>query len=634
MARAMAADACMCAASVRTNVRLICNPKAKMHLTSLVLPTLCLGVAIGVTTAQTCDNGLAGVSTGVYCCTLGCGTCGGSGCSSRAAGLNGDDCCTSNIASNGILCADSGAAPCIGDIDDDVPTETETETETETVGSSYLGCFSDLPGSRIFMFEAATYTMTADACLALCADSAYYGTQYSEECWCGAEGADYDANGEGDCTMRCTGDTDQICGGYNAMSVYEINSDDGETDDVDGGEIDDPSYLGCYSDPADNRVFVQDISFAAMTAEVCSEACAGSAYYGTQYSTEVRPAQRDLRWVSCEAMIRWGGSSRYKSDIGFEKSPYDSSCSPIGNLFLSGFRYNTPSDNHVLGRVSAQALGCMHTTEHTYVVYPRRGDTVCWCGSEGADYDANGAGVCDMPCGGDADEICGGFYAMSVYENDVDGGETDDVDDGETEDPSYLGCYSDSADSRVFVQDISSAAMTAELCSEACAGSAYYGTQYSTEALTTMPTARVSATCPAAATPTRSAEVSTPSRSTRTARTTGSRWSSRAPATPECRPVLPAAKPTAVLAEARVAAPAAPAPLRAAPRASSPLASFAPTPGPPRASSKFPPSLLDVAPRIAHLAHHGLPTNRAMVSLLHQTWRNSAQLVSFQDLWR
>ncbi|CAN0240595.1 unnamed protein product [Ectocarpus sp. 12 AP-2014] len=150
-----------------------------------------------------------------------------------------------------------------------------------------------------------------------------------------------------------------------------------------------------------------------------------------------------------------------------------------------------------------------------------------------------------------------------------------------------------------------------------------------------MPTERVSATCLAAVMPTRSAEVSTPCRSTRTARTTGSPGSSRAPAMRECRPALPAAKPTAALAEARVAAPAAPAPLRAAPRASSPLASFAPTPGPPRASSKLLPSLLDVVPRIAHLGHHALPTNRAMVALLlHQSWRNSAQLVSFQDLWR
>ncbi|CAN0230057.1 unnamed protein product [Ectocarpus sp. 12 AP-2014] len=307
--------------------------------------------------------------------------------------------------------------------------------------------------------------------------------------------------------MPCGGDADEICGGFYAMSVYE--------NDVEDVEIDDPSYLGCYSDPADSRVFVQEISSASMTAEVCSEACAGSAYYGTQFSTE------------------------------------------------------------------------------------------CWCGAEGADYDANGEGVCDMPCGGDADEICGGFYAMSVYENDVE--------DVEIDDPSYLGCYSDPADSRVFVQDISSDAMTAEICSEACAGSAYYGTQFSTEALTTMPTVRASATCPVAATPTRSAEVSTPCRSTRTTRTTGYPMCSCAPATPGCRPALPAAKLTAALAEDRVAAPAAPAPLRAAPRTSSPPASSAPTPGPPRASSRFLRSLLDVTPRYADLAHHALPTNRAMV---------------------
>ncbi|CAM9879724.1 unnamed protein product, partial [Ectocarpus fasciculatus] len=223
-----------------------------MHLTSLVLPALCLGVAIGVTTAQTCDNGLAGVSNGIYCCTLGCGTCGGVGCSTRE-GLDGDDCCTVNIAANGIQCADSGAAPCMGDVDVDV-LPTAMPTVAETMGSSYLGCFSDLEDARIFTFQASTAAMTADACLALCAGSTYYGTQFSEECWCGAEGADYDAHGASDaCTTACAGDADEICGGFYAMSVYE-------NDVVDGGEIVDPSYLGCFSDPADNRVFVQDIS--------------------------------------------------------------------------------------------------------------------------------------------------------------------------------------------------------------------------------------------------------------------------------------------------------------------------------------------------------------------------------------
>ncbi|CAM9620491.1 unnamed protein product [Ectocarpus sp. 6 AP-2014] len=606
-----------------------------MHLTSLVLPTLCLGVAIGVTTAQTCDNGLAGVSNGDICCTLGCGTCGGAGCSTRE-GFTGDDCCTANIVANNVLCADSGAAPCIGNVDDEVP----TETETETTGSSYLGCFSDLPDARIFTFEASAAAMTADVCLALCADSAYYGTQYSQECWCGAEGADYDANGEGVCDMPCGGDANEICGGFYTMSVYEIDVDDGETE-----ETEETSYLGCFSDPADSRVFVENISSDAMTAEICSEACAGSAYYGTQYATQcwcgAEGADYDANGEGVCDMPCGGDANEicggfytmsvYENDVddGETEETEDPS-------FLGCF--SDPADSRVFVQdISSDAMTAEVCSEACAgsAYYGTQYSTECWCG-DNADYDANGVGVCDMPCGGDAGEICGGFYAMSIYENDGDGGDNDgdggdnDGDGGDDEDPSFLGCYSDPADNRVFVQEISSAGMTAEVCSEACAGSAYYGTHAgAATTLTTMPTAWASATCPVAATPTRSAEDPTPCRSTRTARTTGSPRSSRAPATPECRPALPAAKPTAALAEDRVAAPAAPAPLRAAPRSSSPPAPFAPTPGPPRASSKFLPSLLDVTPRYAHLARHVLPTNRATVSLLlHQSWRNSAQLVS------
>ncbi|CAN0158496.1 unnamed protein product, partial [Ectocarpus sp. 13 AM-2016] len=89
----------------------------------------------------------------------------------------------------------------------------------------------------------------------------------------------------------------------------------------------------------------------------------------------------------------------------------------------------------------------------------------CWCGdNEG--YDANGDGVCEMSCSGDSDEICGGFYSMTVYENP----ESD-----------YLGCYSDPADDRIFERMASSDDMTAEVCLGHCDAYRYYGTQYSTE---------------------------------------------------------------------------------------------------------------------------------------------------------
>ena len=39
---------------------------------------------------ETCDNGLPGVSNGLFCCTLGCGECGGDNCTDRGEGLNRD----------------------------------------------------------------------------------------------------------------------------------------------------------------------------------------------------------------------------------------------------------------------------------------------------------------------------------------------------------------------------------------------------------------------------------------------------------------------------------------------------------------------------------------------------------------
>lgn len=63
-----------------------------------------------------CGFGFAGVrssnGTGKICCVEGCGTCGGEGCSDRP-GLTKEDCCTSVIRDFGLMCDNTGAAPCI-----------------------------------------------------------------------------------------------------------------------------------------------------------------------------------------------------------------------------------------------------------------------------------------------------------------------------------------------------------------------------------------------------------------------------------------------------------------------------------------------------------------------------------------
>ncbi|CAM9421032.1 unnamed protein product [Ascophyllum nodosum] len=67
--------------------------------------------------AQVCSNGLVGVDNSDVCCVAECGTCGGAGCGRRGrdAGLTADDCCAGRIRDTGVICSDSGAAPCIID---------------------------------------------------------------------------------------------------------------------------------------------------------------------------------------------------------------------------------------------------------------------------------------------------------------------------------------------------------------------------------------------------------------------------------------------------------------------------------------------------------------------------------------
>lgn len=64
---------------------------------------------------ETCSNGISGVEAAGVCCKEECGTCGGTGCSTRVPGFGQYDCCVGRIVETGVLCSESGDAPCIVD---------------------------------------------------------------------------------------------------------------------------------------------------------------------------------------------------------------------------------------------------------------------------------------------------------------------------------------------------------------------------------------------------------------------------------------------------------------------------------------------------------------------------------------
>eukprot|EP00903_Cladosiphon_okamuranus_P020285 g18615.t1 len=102
-----------------------------------------------------------------------------------------------------------------------------------------IGCFADdqpgLDGKevRIMGDKTTSNDMNAEVCFGLCNDgtNTHFGTQYGKECWCvydpELQSITQFADVVKPCDMRCVGNPehdDERCGGYDAMTVYEMDS--------------------------------------------------------------------------------------------------------------------------------------------------------------------------------------------------------------------------------------------------------------------------------------------------------------------------------------------------------------------------------------------------------------------------
>ncbi|PWN19324.1 WSC-domain-containing protein [Microstroma glucosiphilum] len=113
--------------------------------------------------------------------------------------------------------------------------------------------------------------------------------------------------------------------------------------------------------------------------------------------------------------------------------------------------------------------------------YPFAGtqySTECFCGYS---LPVTKSNACNMPCGGNSTETCGGSWLLNVTRNaDID------VPDAGALGSSYntTGCYAESTNGRIFSSySFTSPTMTVGLCASTCSGKgyAYSGTEYATE---------------------------------------------------------------------------------------------------------------------------------------------------------
>jgi len=134
--------------------------------------------------------------------------------------------------------------------------------------------------------------MTTEKCLTFCTSKGYQyaGTEYSQECYCGAQPAAAAAKvAESDCQTPCKGNTTQPCGGGSRLNVYYSTQPVGPQPNP---GVNGYGYIGCYTEGTNG---IRTLTYAPggldgskMTVAMCVGACKAANYQiaGVEYSGE------------------------------------------------------------------------------------------------------------------------------------------------------------------------------------------------------------------------------------------------------------------------------------------------------------------------------------------------------------
>lgn len=124
--------------------------------------------------------------------------------------------------------------------------------------------------------------MTIQACKSYCEGHQYYGLEYGNECYCGYRTtSDVYRVPDSSCSVPCAGDSSQICGGDNLLSLYR-------TDFTSQSPWHDWANLGCVTEPSESRALDRVLSTDLMTTNKCLVICSYGNFQwaGLEYGSE------------------------------------------------------------------------------------------------------------------------------------------------------------------------------------------------------------------------------------------------------------------------------------------------------------------------------------------------------------
>jgi len=203
-------------------------------------------------------------------------------------------------------------------------TTSSASSSSTSTGWASLGCYNDSVGARTLSTEIYSIpgaSMTVELCQAACQAASFTlaGLEYAGECYCDTKLENYGgpaSDGSVGCNMACNGNTAEICGGQNRLSMYSLGGTSTGTTTSSVSSVSSASssvsrtsttvtstsstavatslptgwnYKGCWIDQAFGRILgAQSPDSATLTVESCVAACVALGYSiaGMEYHTQ------------------------------------------------------------------------------------------------------------------------------------------------------------------------------------------------------------------------------------------------------------------------------------------------------------------------------------------------------------
>lgn len=345
------------------------------------------------------------------------------------------------------------------------PSSTTTTGPTTVPSSgtfSYTACYSEGTSSRALSANStANGAMTVAQCASFCKGYTYMGLEYASECYYDNSIAAGAVPASSGCSMACSGDSTELCGGPNRLSFYTLAPTGPQTVSKAGGF----AYQGCYSEASNTRALSAKATAAsAMTVELCAAFCAGYAYMGVEYSSEcycgncinagsVNSGSGCSMLCAGKATEYCGGSNRLNLYLANGTAISSSASSTVTSTTIAPTASSATTSSSTTTTTPTTTPSTVPSTQnftytHCYLDSPASrllpieifaADNMtteyclstcwmyvfagleygreCWCGNalaQGAAL-AGKESECGMTCSGNVTELCGNGNRMSVY---------------------------------------------------------------------------------------------------------------------------------------------------------------------------------------------------------------------------